>query len=453
MNVDALPLLPECVDDPVVAWREGCPVSRHTFLTEVHALAAQLPEAHYAINLCRDRYRFAVALFAAIVRGVHSVLPNVSAPDYLAVVCADLSAPVILLDYELDLERLPGVRMVRVDAPVSGAIATERVSWTTVAFDRPVASVYTSGSTGRPQSHIKSFGRLCQGAVAEAARIREQTGVDCNVLGTVPIQHMYGLESTVLMPLLGGGRLTSRQPFFPADIAAALYELPEPRLLVSTPYHLRKLVESGLTLPPVAGVLSATAPLERDLAVRIEQVLDAPLLEIYGSTETGQMASRRSALQDTWRLFPGVVLRQYAGATVASGGHLEEERMLGDHVEFVAPEEFRLLGRHSDMINIAGKRNSLQFLNHVLMQIPGVEDGVFCLPQMGTADGVSRLAAFVVAPGLDAITLQAALLTQIDPVFLPRPLVFVEALPRDRNGKLTAASLAGLLAQHAACGA
>jgi len=38
--------------------------------------------------------------------------------------------------------------------------------------------------------------------------------------------------------------------------------------------------------------------------------------------------------------------------------------------------------------------------------------------------------------------------TQIDPVFLPRPLIFVDALPRDGNGKLQAAALQALIQRH-----
>jgi hypothetical protein len=44
----------------------------------------------------------------------------------------------------------------------------------------------------------------------------------------------------------------------------------------------------------------------------------------------------------------------------------------------------------------------------------------------------------------------AGLRAQIDPVFLPRPLIFVDTLPRDGNGKMLAATLQKLIAQHSA---
>ena len=84
--------------------------------------------------------------------------------------------------------------------------------------------------------------------------------------------------------------------------------MPRPRLLVSTPVHLRALLASGIALPPVDLIVSATAPLAQQLAAEAEARFDTPLLEIYGSTETGQIAARRPTHAAEWRLWPGVTL-------------------------------------------------------------------------------------------------------------------------------------------------
>jgi acyl-coenzyme A synthetase/AMP-(fatty) acid ligase len=97
-----------------------------------------------------------------------------------------------------------------------------------------------------------------------------------------------------------------------------------------------------------------------------------------------------------------------------------------------------LHGRHADLINIAGKRASLAYLNQQLGAIPGVEDGVFLPPADEAADSVARLAALVVAPAHTPASLMQALRERIDPIFLPRPLLFVDALPRNATGKLPA---------------
>jgi 3-hydroxymyristoyl/3-hydroxydecanoyl-(acyl carrier protein) dehydratase len=125
----------------------------------------------------------------------------------------------------------------------------------------------------------------------------------------------------------------------------------------------------------------------------------------------------------------------------ASGGHIEQPTALGDVLEILAPDRFLLQGRVSDMVNVAGKRSSLAFLTAQLLAIEGVQDGVFAMPEDGDAQGVARLAAFAVAPGLRREDLLARLRERIDPAFLPRPLVLVERLPRAASGKLTRAAL------------
>ena len=102
---------------------------------------------------------------------------------------------------------------------------------------------------------------------------------------------------------------------------------------------------------------------------------------------------------------------------------------------------FALLGRTADMINIAGKRASLAYLNHHLLMIDGVKDGSFFWPDHNEVESIQRLVAFVVAPELDRAQLRAALARIVDPAFMPRPIFWVGQLPRNSTGKLTRASL------------
>ena len=122
------------------------------------------------------------------------------------------------------------------------------------------------------------------------------------------------------------------------------------------------------------------------------------------------------------------------------GGHIETPTRLSDVIEPIAasPGHFLLHGRHADLVNIAGKRTSLAYLNYQLNAIPGVQDGVFVLPpdDAGELESVRRLVALVVAPTLTPAALMHALRKRIDPIFLPRPLLFVDALPRNATGKL-----------------
>ena len=130
---------------------------------------------------------------------------------------------------------------------------------------------------------------------------------------------MYGFETSVLLPMANGHALCAERPFYPADIAAALEAVPRPRLLVSTPVHLRALLASGIALPRVDLIVSATAPLAQQLAAEAEARFDTQLLEIYGSTETGQIAVRRPTHTAEWRLWPGVTLSLEGESTLGAG--------------------------------------------------------------------------------------------------------------------------------------
>jgi acyl-coenzyme A synthetase/AMP-(fatty) acid ligase len=268
------------------------------------------------------------------------------------------------------------------------------------------------------------------------------------VLGTVPQQHSYGLESTVLMAMQGGLALHAGRPFFPADIRAELSALPRPRCLVTTPTHLRVLLAEPDELPGLDFLLCATAPLSPQLAAQAEARFAAPLHEIYGCTEAGQVATRRTVETNEWRALPGVSLRSDSKGTWVTGGHVEIEVLLADIIELRGRTKFLLHGRTADLVNIAGKRTSLGHLNYHLNSIEGVVDGVFVVPEEA-GDAVMRLAAFAVAPGHTVDSLLSALRQRIDAAFLPRPLCLVDTLPRNALGKLPRQSLnqiaAGLL--------
>lgn len=450
MSADApLPLLSHTEADAIVAWRHGAPISRRRMLGDIERVAAALPAGRHLLNVCSDRYHFAVGLAAGVLAGRISLLPStltesvvrqllVDAPD--TVLLSEADAPALLPD---TLPRLIYPQGERHDGPAQVPL---------IDAGQLAARVFTSGSTGLPQPHGKSWGRLVRNARTGARALGLDDGRNFALLGTVPPQHMYGLESTVLLALHGGGALVAERPFHPAEIAAALAALPAPRVLVSTPFHLRTLLAAGTELPTLARVLSATSPLERTLAAAIEAHCATRLSEIYGSTESGQVAVRDSAREEHWTLMPGIELQQRDGRGWVSGGHIEAPVPLGDAITPLDSRHFMLGARDEDMVNIAGKRTSLAYLNHQLLAIAGVVDGAFYMPD-ATADdaaqhGITRLAAFVVAPTLGREALLHALRAAIDPVFLPRPLIHLATLPRNATGKLPRAACEALLAAH-----
>jgi acyl-coenzyme A synthetase/AMP-(fatty) acid ligase len=164
-----------------------------------------------------------------------------------------------------------------------------------IAATQLAAIVFTSGSTGTPLPYKKTWGKLARCVLDGAPRFGLLDGRTHTLIGTVPAQHMYGFESTVLLALLTGNAFSAERPFYPADVCAAVAAVPRPRTLISTPVHLRTILAAGMDLPPTELIVSATAPLAEDLARDLEVKYQTRLLEIYGSTETGQIATRRMA--------------------------------------------------------------------------------------------------------------------------------------------------------------
>ncbi|KLI99050.1 AMP-ligase [Luteimonas sp. FCS-9] len=439
-----------------IAFGGDGPVPLATFLAHVRGVAASLPEAPYALNLCEDRYRFLVAFCAVALRGQTTLLPpsrtrgaidDVRArhPDSYCIGdrddcgcdAAGEAEPAAMPPHYV---RLPDVLPL---APGGGM--------PTLDAEAVVAIGFTSGSTGVPAANAKTWGSFHASTAQNLAALADLHGAGTlPVVATVPPQHMYGMELSVLLPLLGDAAVHGARPFFPEDIAAALRDAPTPALLVTTPVHLRTLVDSGVALPPLAAIVTATAPLPQALAAQAEARFGCEVRELFGSTETCIFARRRTAREIAWTPFAGVRLQPVPDGTLVAAPHLPEPRMLADIVELDAQGRFVLRGRQADMIEIAGKRASLADLTRRLLAIDGVRDGVICQAATADAYGVRRIAAVVVADSaLDDTALLAALRESTDPVFLPRRLRRVDALPRNETGKLPRAALEALLGDAA----
>lgn len=428
----------------VVAWRNGQPVTAAVFLAHVAQVAATLPDAACAVNLCEDRYAFLVAFAALIARGQVNLLPPSRATQAVDEVMAAHPGSYAIGETALSPAPLGYQQMPAfVDAsPAYGAVPS-------IASSAVVAIGYTSGSTGKPKPNVKTWGSFQASNAGNADMLGTAIGQGFHVVATVPPQHMYGMEMSVVMPLFSDVGVHAGRPFFPADVAGALAGIPAPRVLVTTPVHLRALVEAGVDLPPLAAFVSATAPMPVELATAAEARFGAPLYEVFGSTETCVFASRRTATDDDWLLYRDVTLHPQPDGTLVDAPQLDEPIALADIVSLHDDgRRFRLRGRNTDLLEIAGKRASLGDLNRRLLAVDGVRDGVMFQMEDADAMGIRRIAALVVAPGIDEQAILDALRHAMDPVFLPRPLRIVEALPRNETGKLPRGLLLDMIASR-----
>ncbi|MCU7844752.1 MAG: AMP-binding protein [Candidatus Thiodiazotropha sp. (ex Monitilora ramsayi)] len=382
-------------------------------------------------NLCEDRYRFMVGFAAALHRKQITLMPQNATAGAINGLSEDFPDSYCLVEKsinEISAEQIEYGELMISDKLVNTGLVT-------IDPDQIAAILFTSGSTGKPKMHAKDWRTLTAEAALALQHFPFLSRNISSILATVPSQHMYGLATAILFPWQGAISIDTGRPFFPADILASLSRLPAPRVLITTPLHLRACAAASLDWPPIEFIVSATAPLSESLAADVEREMLTQVFEIYGSTETGSIAGRRTTENSLWCLYPNITISPQADGCEVNGGHLMDKVLLNDSIKLESGGEFHLLGRDSDILKIAGKRASLSDLNHQLMDIPGVIDGTF-LPPDDEKQENQRLSALVVAPSLSKHEILQALGKTIDEVFLPRPLHFVTSLPRNSTGKL-----------------
>lgn len=410
-------------------------VGTEQFLSHVHALAAQLPfnqsDSAHCINLCHNRYLFMVTFCAVIVRQQTNLLPsnkNVATQDRLHQRynnsytvhdgLTEIADKVVVINLQdLDLTTTQNDEIPQINLSHIAAIS------------------FTSGSTGDAKAIIKTWKTFVASTALNARYMLPNLRDNFYHVATVPSQHMWGLETTVLMALLANACLVDVQPFYPPDIYSILDQLPSPKGLITTPLHLRALNASGPSDTELENVLVATAPLSEELAQSIEQKLSTQIREVYGCSEVGSMSVRRPAESEQWTRFDRLIFTvDKDGVTTVNANHLTESVVLDDQIKMLDKDRFLLTGRTTDQINIAGKRGSLAEVNKILMRFPDLIDGVVIFPPQDRA--VPRLVALVVLPsesGKDDLRKHFA--TYLDAVFVPRPIFLLQQLPRSENGK------------------
>lgn len=386
------------------------------------AVAATADHVHHqgwrrAALIEADGYLFAVGLFGLLAAGADIVIP-----------ASNLIDP--------DIPRLDTI-------PETGETVWDGEVDETRAF----LDFFTSGSTGAPKPIRRSLGDLIREVAVLEARWGQGLG-EGPVHAAVSHQHIFGLTFRLLWPLLAGRPFTR----FAHDLwEPLLAEIPDGAVLIASPAHLARL--GGLTAKRrLSGLFTAGAPLSHEAARQAEALFGRLPDEIYGSTETGAVATRRQQAPDTpWTPFAGNVV------AAAEDGHLSLRAPyvgdgswvdLQDRVEMTG-DGFRLLGRLDRVAKIAAKRIDLDTVEGAIKRIPLVADAavlalgeilaaVAVLTEAGRAE-LDRIGAFRLSRRL-----RADLAASLDSAGRPRRWRFVEALPRSGLGKVSQAALAAL---------
>lgn len=393
-------------------------------------MAAALPPAPAIVLTATRRYGFAVALCAGLAAGKTVILPPKPNVELIAD-ARERYGEVVPVDDETIRSMVSAAP--RGVSPEAGVVVT---GLGTLDLSRGSVEVFTSGSTGRPIAHRKSWANLAGCARAYRDALPFPKGEGAVVVATVPAFHMYGLESSLLVPFVSDVTFFDGQPLFPADIRDALDSVHAPRVLVTTPVVLRGLVATRKRPADLRLVISAAAPLPAQLAAAAEDLLEAPVVEVYGFTEAGIVATRRPVEGARWRMAATNRIVGTFPHFAVSSPHLESAVAFPDFIEPLGDDGFDLVGRASGMIKVGGRRFSLGVIETAFLDVPGVHD-VAVLVEDPQNDREVRPVALVVAPGRTVRELLDAVRLQLDPVCIPREILLVESLPRSATSKLS----------------
>lgn len=303
----------------------------------------------------------------------------------------------------------------------------------------PVA-LFTSGSTGTPTRINKTLGNFEAEVICLESLWGAQVG-DALVLATVSHQHIYGFLFRVLWPLLAGRPFQDGLVEYPEQLPA---QDDASSVLISSPAFLKRITaEANLNLP--ACVFSSGGPLAPEVNAVLCARTGCTLIEVFGSTETGGVATRNMALDPAWQLMPPVIAdRRNQQLDIESPHCVDGRYTMSDRCEWLDERRFNLLGRTDRIVKLEEKRISLPEVEakvrgldwisecHALV-LPGPRD-LLCLVVVLTATGLDRMAE------AGARRLKGDVRSQLseilEPVVLPRKIRFLEHLPQTTQGKI-----------------
>lgn len=427
--------------------------TRADFIRTVHTLSLKLTQNNIrsAALWFDDAALFAAALLAVWNSGGKALLLPNTAPGNLT--WAE-SAQILLTDTDIVSD---GIRVWQILDPCGGMPSESRIPQ---ALDIPPESevhLRTSGSGGEAKTIVKTAVQIESEARALAATIPFGRGKTA-VLGSVSPQHMYGLTFRFALPLLMGWAMVRRQNAYPELLLSASLNVPSDyqNVWIASPALLNRFGENrdwAALNGRIDGIVSAGGELPPETAALLEQYAVRPY-EVYGSTETGIIASRQK--QTLWQPFPNVSVRNTGKSVEISSPWTGGVQHIADCIE-THEDGFALLGRQDRIIKLADKRISLNQIEHELLKHPWIADAHCALhPKHGriavwAALDTEGITAWL-GQGRTAViaALKQHLAQTQDTAALPRYWRFTDRLPRNGQGKITAADFQTALAEPAA---
>jgi malonyl-CoA/methylmalonyl-CoA synthetase len=350
-------------------------------------------------------------------------------------------------------------------ALVEGAAPSAHVS--SRGGDDLAVICYTSGTTGRSKGAMISHENL----LSNARTLVAQWGFSRNdvLLHALPLYHIHGLFVALHCALLSGARILLQPKF---DAGVALAALGRATVMMGVPtFYTRLLAESTLDRDAVRNVrlfVSGSAPLLTETFEHFEARTGQRILERYGMTETGMIAS--NPLHGERRAgtvgppLPGVSVRvTQDDGTCATEGAIGTVEVKGPNVfqgywrmpektaqEFrdgyfitgdlglIEPDGYvRLVGRAKDMIISGGLNVYPKEIESLIDAVPGViESAVFAVPHPDFGEAVAAAVTREPGASVDADAIVATLRPQLASFKMPKRVFIVDELPRNAMSKV-----------------
>ncbi len=316
--------------------------------------------------------------------------------------------------------------------------------------DRELLRLFTGGSTGSPKVWSKSCSNLFAEAryLADRFRITDQD----LIVATISPCHIYGLLFSVLIPLVSSASVIARTPSFPAEIADAI-QINEATILAAVPAHYRALRRQVTSKGSLRFAVSSAGMLDPGDNATFCNRNNTSIVEVYGSTETGGIASRNRSAGETdftpfstvdWKISRERLLVRSPYISLQTPRDENGFFITGDRVEAAPGNSFALKGRMDGITKVAGKRVDLEEIRETIRQYPGVEDCfVLALPDPNGRE--NQICALVQATVLSKEDLFSSLQTRLESYGLPRVIRRTNTMPMTGAGKYDLAAIRRIL--------
>ncbi len=389
--------------------------------------------------------------------------------DWPSILIACLRRGMIVLPLEQsisDQQRDAAAKICRASGIIERAgkvrvLEHEQPNW---QGNNPALLKLTSGTTAAPRAIRFGSEQL----LADCEQICETMGisdVDLN-FGVIPISHSYGF-SNLLTPLIARGvPLVVSQDRTPRAVLADIAKT-DATVFPGMPLFYQAFCEMK-NIPPLPKLrvcISAGAPLPIATAKKFRDKFALPIHSFYGASECGGICYDREAKNeiegfvgspmkdvDLEMIEPGAETSQVRVRSAAVGdGYFPDvdEEKLGNGV-FV-PDDllarhgsgFKIVGRISDVINVAGKKVNPAEIEERLLHFPGVRQAVAFGRPAGAGLRNEEVAACVVANvDLRENELMEFCRTALSGWQVPKRIFIVDSIPTNERGKISRRELA-----------